>query len=408
MTLSRVHVVSFSILLVLGYLGLVYLYYHQQQPDNDLVCGAGIISFLVAGASFNALIISGVVRDLGKISDDGIPGKFYGKWMMLLLSPVLLGFFVSLLFPDISQTRVGEALVRAFLLLSFFCGISGLAIFLGISQQRNMLLIAGKPRTEPTVDFSKKIALWLSLTAVAVLNIVLVVVLLFDVQRIIGGVPTAVLLAASVAFPMVCGLMLMVWIARRQAFLYDLETQYRFLALKWMAVPLGLVVSCIAFLALGDLHFSTLAFIAFTFSLPFCMIGLIYLTMKRTRGLIRLGRFRREHPILGISAMLLISYVLSTMLIVMVSPRQTGPLTFLLGIGGIVAGSLILAWVALLRKGKEFPLLGVKGYLAVRLGVSHVYNGWLVEDASPWQLVGAVICGIGLLLLGFYVIALHL
>ncbi|MCJ2512657.1 MAG: hypothetical protein LN409_04840, partial [Candidatus Thermoplasmatota archaeon] len=95
-------------------------------------------------------------------------------------------------------------------------------------------------------------------------------------------------------------------------------------------------------------------------------------------------------------------------LIGMVSPRQTGPLTFLLGIGGIVAGSLILAWVAFLRKGKESPLLGAKGYLAVRLGVSHVYNGWLVEDASPWQLVGAVICGIGLLLSGFYVIALHL
>ncbi len=394
---------SFSILLVLGYLGVVYLYYYQRQPDNDLACGVGMASLPVAILSFSVLVISGVTRDLEKISDGGIPGRFYGKWMTLSLSPILLGLFISLLFPHISQTRAGEAFVRAFLMLSFFCGVSGISTFLAVSQRRNMLRVTGKPRTEPTVDFSKKIALWLSLTVIAVLNIVLVVLLLFGVQRIIGGVLTVVLLAASVAFPFACGGMLTIWIAKRQAFLYDLEKQYRFLALKWMAVPLGLVVSCIAFFALGNLHLSTLAFIAFSFSLPFCMVGLAYLTLKRTHELIRLRRYGPRHPILAFSSMLLISYLMFVVLLGGLSPRPTGPLTFFVGVGGIVAGSLILAWAASLWMGKEIPLLGTKGILAVSLS-----GGWACEDARPWELVGAFICGIGLLLLGSHVIALNL
>jgi len=401
-TLSRAHAVSFSALLVLGYLGLVYLYYYQQQPDNDLACGVGMISLPVALLSYSALVKSGVTQDLEKISDGRIPGRFVGKWMTLSLSPVLLGFFVSVIFPDISQTRAGEALVRAFLLLSFFCGVTGLSTFLAVSLRRNMLQVTRKPRTEPTVDFGKKIGLWLSLTVIAILNLVLVVFLLFNIQTIFRGVLAIGLLAVSAIFPAVCGLMLMIWIARRQAFLYDLERQFRFLALKWMAVPLGLVVSSIAFLALGNLHLSSLAFIAFTFSLTFCMIGLAYLTLKRTHELIRLRRYGPRHPILAFSLMLAISYLMFVVLFDMV-PRQTDFLTFFVGVGGIVAGSLIIAWAASLSMGKEFPLLGTKGILAVSLS-----GGWACEDARPSELVGAAICGIGLLLLGSYIIAWHL
>ncbi len=393
---------SFSILLVLGYLGLVYLYYYQQQPDNDLACGVGMVSLPVAILSYSALVISGVTQDLEKISDGRIPGRFVGKWMTLSLSPVLLGFFVSVLFPDISQTRAGEALVRAFLLLSFFCGVTGLSTFLAASLRRNMLQVTRKPRTEPTVDFGKKIGLWLSLTVIAILNLVLVVFLLFNMQTIFRGMLAIGLLAVSAIFPAVCGVMLMIWIARRQVFLYDLETQYRFLALKWMALPLGLVGSCIVFLALGNLHLSTLAFIAFTFSLTFCMIGLAYLSLKRTHELIRLRRYGPRHPILAVSLMLLISYLMFMVLFGGV-PRQTGLSTFFVGVGGIVAGSVFLAWVASLWMGKEFPLLGTNGILGVSLS-----GGWACEDARPWELVGAFNCGIALMLLGSYVIALNL
>jgi len=362
-----------------------------------------MISLPVALLSYSALVKSGVTQDLEKISDGRIPGRFVGKWMTLSLSPVLLGFFVSVIFPDISQTRAGEALVRAFLLLSFFCGVTGLSTFLAVSLRRNMLQVTRKPRTEPTVDFGKKIGLWLSLTVIAILNLVLVVFLLFNIQTIFRGVLAIGLLAVSAIFPAVCGVMLTIWIAKRQAFLYDLERQFRFLALKWMAVPLGLVVSSIAFLALGNLHLSSLAFIAFTFSLTFCMIGLAYLTLKRTHELIRLRRYGPRHPILATSLMLAISYLMFVMLLGGLSPRPTGSSTFFIGVGGIIAGSLILAWAASLWMGKEFPLLGTKGILAVSLS-----NGWAFEDARPSELVGAIICGIGLLLSGFYVIVLHL
>lgn len=398
---SRKLIILLWIILILGYFGVVYYYYNQSGPPNDINCSIGIISFLMAIFSYSLLITFNVNQDLKKISKRRIPTKFYKKWFLILSLPLIIIILIGIFFWEWFQTKIGQSILMSFFFLYYALFFISIVTIIGFMQQKRLFQKPGKLDIPKSVDFNRKIGIWILILLLFSLTFL---VLLFNITKFLPIIALILLLITGI-ISIISASMLTLWIAKKQVTIYDLSKQYYKLVVEWISFPIIiLIITIVISIFYDNIIVITLMFILFIFSLIYCLVGIIYISEKRMKKIIELKKYRRKDPTYQLIIFFTFWFYFYVLFFYGMLYWDYGFLNLFIGLSGIGIGLISFSKILFYKYHIQNPINKIRFYLDLQTPIEK----FPIEKLKKNELIIIAICGIFSSILGYYIILIPL